>query len=116
MEQAAAGLQKAMRERWAAAPFAEVLEGGPIAVGDAGELGRRRLVRELSTSACPQPGGRGMIERERAVALVGELERVEIGAHQPFARVCMRIQQRNARFCARAPGPGPCRGDAHRLR
>jgi MOSC domain-containing protein YiiM len=35
MEQAAAGLQKAMRERWGGGAFAEVLDGGPIAVGDA---------------------------------------------------------------------------------
>jgi MOSC domain-containing protein YiiM len=35
MEDAAAGLQKAMRERWGGGAFAEVLDGGPIAVGDA---------------------------------------------------------------------------------
>jgi MOSC domain-containing protein YiiM len=34
MERAAAGLQKAMRERWGGGAFAEVLDGGPIAVGD----------------------------------------------------------------------------------
>lgn len=34
MEDAAAGLQQAMRERWGGGAFAEVLEGGPIAVGD----------------------------------------------------------------------------------
>jgi MOSC domain-containing protein YiiM len=35
MEDAASGLQKAMRERWGGGAFAEVLDGGPIAVGDA---------------------------------------------------------------------------------
>lgn len=34
METAASGLQTAMRERWGGGAFAEVLEGGPIAVGD----------------------------------------------------------------------------------
>jgi MOSC domain-containing protein YiiM len=34
MEDAAAGLQQAMRDRWAGGAFAEVLQGGPIAVGD----------------------------------------------------------------------------------
>jgi MOSC domain-containing protein YiiM len=34
MEDAAAGLQKAMRERWGGGAFAEVLEGGPVSVGD----------------------------------------------------------------------------------
>jgi MOSC domain-containing protein YiiM len=34
MEQAAAGLQKAMRARWGGGAFAEVLDGGPVAVGD----------------------------------------------------------------------------------
>src|SRR5262245_3318230 len=34
MEDAAAGLQAAMRERWGGGAFAEVLDGGPIAVGD----------------------------------------------------------------------------------
>ena len=34
MEEAAAGLQQAMRERWGGGAFAEVLDGGPIAVGD----------------------------------------------------------------------------------
>ena len=34
MEQAASGLQSAMRERWGGGAFAEVLEGGQIAVGD----------------------------------------------------------------------------------
>jgi len=34
MEQAAPGLQKAMRARWGGGVFAEVLHGGPIAVGD----------------------------------------------------------------------------------
>ena len=35
MEDAAAGLQQAMRERWGGGAFAEVLDGGTIAVGDA---------------------------------------------------------------------------------
>jgi len=35
MERAAAGLHKAMRERWGGGAFAEVLDGGTIAVGDA---------------------------------------------------------------------------------
>ena len=35
MEDAAAGLQKAMRARWGGGAFAEVVEGGSIAVGDA---------------------------------------------------------------------------------
>jgi len=34
MEEAAAGLQAAMREHWGGGAFAEVLEGGQIAVGD----------------------------------------------------------------------------------
>ena len=34
MEDAAAGLQAAMRERWGGGAFAEVLEGGLITVGD----------------------------------------------------------------------------------
>ena len=34
MEDAAPGLQQAMRERWGGGAFAEVLEGGAIAVGD----------------------------------------------------------------------------------
>jgi MOSC domain-containing protein YiiM len=34
MEAAAPGLQEAMRERWGGGAFAEVLDGGPIAVGD----------------------------------------------------------------------------------
>jgi MOSC domain-containing protein YiiM len=34
MENIAAGLQQAMRERWGGGAFAEVLVGGPIAVGD----------------------------------------------------------------------------------
>ena len=35
MEDAAAGLQAAMRQRWGGGAFAEVLDGGTIAVGDA---------------------------------------------------------------------------------
>ncbi len=35
MEDAAAGLQQAMRQRWGGGAFAEVLDGGTIAVGDA---------------------------------------------------------------------------------
>ncbi len=35
MEEAAVGLQEAMRHRWGGGAFAEVIEGGPIAVGDA---------------------------------------------------------------------------------
>lgn len=34
MEDAAAGLQTAMRQHWGGGAYAEVLEGGPIAVGD----------------------------------------------------------------------------------
>jgi MOSC domain-containing protein YiiM len=34
MEEAAAGLQQAMRHRWGGGAFAEVLEGGSIAIGD----------------------------------------------------------------------------------
>jgi MOSC domain-containing protein YiiM len=34
MEDAAPGLQEAMRARWGGGAFAEVVEGGPIAVGD----------------------------------------------------------------------------------
>ncbi len=34
MEEAATGLQEAMRHRWGGGAFAEVLEGGSIAVGD----------------------------------------------------------------------------------
>ena len=35
MEAAAPGLQQAMRERWGGGAFAEVLDGGPVSVGDA---------------------------------------------------------------------------------
>ena len=35
MEDAAAGLQEAMRQHWGGGAFAEVLDGGSIAVGDA---------------------------------------------------------------------------------
>jgi MOSC domain-containing protein YiiM len=35
MEEAAAGLQAAMRERWGGGAFAEVLDGGTVTVGDA---------------------------------------------------------------------------------
>jgi MOSC domain-containing protein YiiM len=35
MEEAASGLQAAMRERWGGGAYAEVVEGGPIAIGDA---------------------------------------------------------------------------------
>jgi len=34
MEEAAAGLQQAMQRNWGGGVFAEVLDGGPIAVGD----------------------------------------------------------------------------------
>jgi MOSC domain-containing protein YiiM len=34
MEDAAKGLQAAMRERWGGGAFAEVLDGGPITIGD----------------------------------------------------------------------------------
>jgi MOSC domain-containing protein YiiM len=34
MEEAATGLQKAMGERWGGGAFAEVLDGGPVSVGD----------------------------------------------------------------------------------
>jgi MOSC domain-containing protein YiiM len=34
MEEAATGLQQAMRRNWGGGVFAEVLDGGPIAVGD----------------------------------------------------------------------------------
>lgn len=37
MEDALAGLQSAMRDRWAGGAFGEVLEGGVIAVGDPAE-------------------------------------------------------------------------------
>lgn len=35
MEEAATGLQAAMRDRWGGGAFAEVVQGGPISVGDA---------------------------------------------------------------------------------
>lgn len=34
MEEAAPGLQAAMRKRWGGGAFAEVIEGGPVSVGD----------------------------------------------------------------------------------
>ena len=34
MEETAAGLQEAMRQRWGGGAFAEVLDGGSIAIGD----------------------------------------------------------------------------------
>ena len=37
MEEAHAGLQEVMRERWGGGAFAEVVEGGEIRVGDAAE-------------------------------------------------------------------------------
>ena len=37
MEAAAVGLQAAMRSRWGGGAFAEVVRGGPVAVGDAVE-------------------------------------------------------------------------------
>ncbi len=35
MEKAASGLQEAMRRHWGGGAFAEVLDGGPITIGDA---------------------------------------------------------------------------------
>jgi len=34
MEEAARGLQSAMRERWGGGAYAEIVEGGPIVIGD----------------------------------------------------------------------------------
>jgi MOSC domain-containing protein YiiM len=34
MEEAASGLQAAMRDHWGGGAYAEVVEGGPIAIGD----------------------------------------------------------------------------------